>query len=171
MEKPKHGLPRRKNPWILRGLIAAIAVLPPVAYLSWTPASWWERSGFLAYPGNFVRVSDNHYRLCRPWPKAGIAAADPLAQLASRGGWITGKRDSNFAVLLPRTARVTAIYCGAADAPSPPGECTNAHCPETIHAMVDDSVYTRGRGVIFNVRDLTASPGQRTNVAFWVTWH
>jgi len=24
--------------------------------------------------------------------------------------------------------------------------------------------------VIFNVRDLTARPGQRTNVGFWVIW-
>jgi len=169
MEKPEHGLPRRKNPWILRGLIAAIAALPAIAYLSWTPASWWERSGFLAYPGTFVRLGDNHYRLCRPWPKTGLSA-DHVEHFAARRGWIAGRQDFNLAVLLPKTAQVTAIYCGAAPAPSAPTECTNAHCPEGIHALVDDSVYTRGRGVIFNIRDLTARPSQRTNVGFWVIW-
>ena len=91
-------------------------------------------------------------------------------QLAVRSGWITGKKDFNLAVLLPRTAEVTAIYCGAAPAPAAPAECTNAHCPEGLHALVDDGIYTGGRGVIFNIRDLTAKPGQRTNVGFWVTY-
>jgi len=170
MEKPDHDTPPRfMNPWILRGLIAAIAALPALAYLSWSPASWWTRSGFLAYPGTFVRLGDNHYRLCRPWPKAGIGA-NHREQLTVRSGWIAGKKDFNLAVLLPKTAQVTAIYCGAAPAPSSPAECTNAHCPEDIHALVADGIYTSGRGVIFNVRDLTAQPGQRTNVGFWVTW-
>ena len=170
MEKPDHGTPpRHKNPWALRGLIAAIAVLPVLAYLSWTPASWWTRSGFLAYPGTFVRVSDSRYRLCRPWPKTGIGA-NHLEQLASRAGWIASRRDFNLAVLLPKTAQVTAIYCGSAPAPASPAECTNSHCSTGIQALVNDNVYTRGRGVIFNFRDLTDQPGQRTNVGFWVTW-
>jgi hypothetical protein len=170
MKKPDHGMPPRfKNPWALRGLIAAVAVLPVMAYLSWTPLSWWSASGFLTYPGTFMRVSDDHYRTCRPWPKAGIGA-NHRERLASRSGWITGKKDFNLAVLLPQTAQITAIYCGAAPAPSSPAECTNAHCPEGIHAVVDDGVYTRGRGVIFSVRDRTAKPDQRTNVGFWVTW-
>jgi hypothetical protein len=78
--------------------------------------------------------------------------------------------DYNFAVLLPKSAQVTVIYCAAAAAPAVPAECTNAYCPESIRAQADDSLYTKGRGVIFNVRNLTAEPDHRTNVGFWVTW-
>ena len=167
MERPPHNFPgARRNPWIVRGMIAAVAALPVMAYLSWTPASWWERSGFLSYPGNYVRLGDNHYRLCRPWPRTGFGGE----RLSGRTGWVTGKRDDNFAVLLPAAARITAIYCGAAPAQKPLAECTNAHCAEAVRALVDDGVYTRGRGVIFNVRAPQAAPAQRTAVGFWVAW-
>jgi hypothetical protein len=167
MERPPNQVPGMwKNPWMVRGAIAVIAALPVIAYLSWTPASWWERSGFLTYPGNYVRLADNHYRLCRPWPKAGWAGQ----RLSGVTGWITGKGNENLAVLLPAGARITAIYCGAAPAHAALRECTNAHCPESMRAMVDDGVYTNGRGVIFNVRVPQAAPAARTDVGFWVAW-
>jgi hypothetical protein len=167
MERAAHDMPgARKNPWILRGAIAAIAALPVITYLSWTPASPWRQNGFLTYPGNFVRLADNHYRLCRPWPKTGWSGQN----LSGRVGWITGKGNGNLAVLLPAGARITAIYCGAAPAQKPLRECTNAHCAETVRTFVDDSVYTKGRGVIFNVWAPGAPPAQRTDVGFWVAW-
>jgi hypothetical protein len=163
MERPLHDMPgARKNPWIVRGAVLAVAALPIISFLIWTPASWWKQNGFLSYPGTFVRLADNHYRLCRPWPKAGWRGE----QLSGRVGWITGKGNQNLAVLLPAGARITAIYCGAAPAQKPLSECTNAHCPESVRALVDDSVYTKGRGVIFNVWVPQAAPATRT-VSGW----
>jgi hypothetical protein len=174
MDRPLHPVSASKpgrKPWPLRGLIAAIAVLPLLALMALTPISWWKASGFTSYPGTFVRVGQSDYWLCRPWANAsprnfGVAGANVTA----RFGTITGAGQSNFAVLLPRTARITAIFCGDAPASWPLGECSGRHCAVPAQFQIDDGVYTKGRGVMFSVRARAAKPDQRTDVGFWVIW-
>ena len=126
MDKPRHLVcarkPARKS-WPVRGLIAAIAALPLLALMALTPISWWKASGFISYPGTFVRVGQGDYWLCRPWAKASPRNfGAPGGQITARFGTVTGVRQSNFAGLLPQTARITAIYCGDAPASMPLGE-------------------------------------------------
>jgi hypothetical protein len=172
MDKPPHlnwaGRPEAR---LARGLIAAAATLPILALLSFSPMSWWKQSGFTSYPGTFVRVAGDDYRLCRPWSRQfPQTRQDPSLKVTARFGTVLGRQESNFAVLLPKAAQVTAIYCGAAPVSSPLSECSGAHCAEPLKAQVEDGVYTLGRGVIFSIRTKAASPGQRTNVGFWVMW-
>jgi hypothetical protein len=161
-------IPDRKS-WSVRWLIAAAAPLPIMALLSFSPVSWWKQSGFESYPGTFVRVGDDDYRFCRPWGKQ-FPAKDRSIQMTARFGSVTGRQESNFAVLLPQDARVTAIYCGAALAESGLSECSSRRCIPPVHAQVEDGVYTRGRGIVFSFRARAAKPGQRTDVGFWVMW-
>jgi hypothetical protein len=172
MDKPLH-LVAATGPirWPLRWVVAGIAVLPLLALMALTPMSWWKASGFVSYPGTFVRVGDNDYWLCRPWAKRPPQTfQDPRAHLTARFGTVTGNRQSNFAVLLPGTARITAIFCGDAPASHALGECTGSHCAVPAHFQIEDLVYTRGRGVTFSVRARPAKPEQRTDVGFWVAW-
>ena len=116
-------------------------------------------------------MGKNDYWLCRPWAKASPQTFHNTgAHLTARFGTVTGNRQSNFAVLLPDTARITAIFCGDAPASHALGECTRAHCAVPAQFQIDDGVYTRGRGVTFRVRAPSAKPDQRTDVGFWVSW-
>jgi len=152
-------------------LIAAAAPLPILALMYLAPMSWWKASGFLAYPGTYVRISPDNYWLCRPWPRRGLPVPqDSSTHMATRFGSVFGDRQGNFAVLLPQTAEVTAIYCGDAMPSSPLAECSGTHCAQPANFQIEDGIYTLGRGVTFSVRAKTANPAQRTDVGFWVMW-
>jgi len=150
---------------------AAAAALPILALMSNAPASWWVQSGFQSYPGTFERVATDNYPLCRPWREADPGAhREAGVHVASRFGAVAGAKQSNFAVLLPKDARVTAVYCGAAPAASPLADCSVIRCPVAAHVQVEDSIFTRGRGLEFSVRRPGAVDGARTDVGFWVYW-
>jgi hypothetical protein len=152
-------------------LIAAIAPLPILALMVLAPISWWKASGFIAYPGTYVRAAPDNYWLCRPWPRHALPAPqDSSTRMATRFGSVFGAKQSNFAVLLPRSAHVTAIYCGAAPPSSPLAECSGSHCAQPANFQVEDGIYTLGRGVTFSVRAKTADPDRRTDVGFFVMW-
>ena len=172
MDKPLHLVAAaRPIRWPLRWVLAGIAVLPLLALMALTPISWWKASGFTSYPGTFVRIGQNDYWLCRPWAKrVPQTFQDPGAHLTARFGTVVGTKQSNFAVLLPDTARITAIFCGDAPAAQALGECTGSHCAVPAQFQIDDGIYTRGRGVMFSVRARPANSEQRTDVGFWVAW-
>jgi hypothetical protein len=160
-----------KNPWPVRALIAGVGTLPLLALMAVTPMSWWKQSGFTSYPGTYVRMRSGNYWLCRPWNgRMPESRKDAQTKMTARFGTVTGTKESNFAVLLPRTARVTAIYCGAAPASHTLGECAGTHCALPAHFQVEDGLYTLGRGVIFSVRMRAAKPDSRSDVGFWVAW-
>jgi hypothetical protein len=159
----------QRPPWPVRALIAVAAPLPLLALMVLAPLSWWKASGFLTYPGTYVRVAPDNYWLCRPWPRHALPVVRGTL-VATRFGSVLGAEQTNFAVLLPQTARVTAIYCGDAAPSSPLLECSGTHCAQPAHFQVEDGIYTLGRGVTFSVRAKTSNPAQRTNVGFWVMW-
>jgi hypothetical protein len=160
-----------RPPRPVRALIAIAAPLPILALMYLAPMSWWKASGFITYPGTYVRVAPDNYWLCRPWPQHALpAVGDASTRVTARFGSVLGARQTNFAVLLPKTARVTAIYCGDAPPSSPLAECSGTHCAQPALFQVEDGFYTMGRGITFNVRVKTAKPDQRTNVGFWVMW-
>ncbi|HWC62156.1 MAG TPA: hypothetical protein VG501_00940, partial [Rhizomicrobium sp.] len=70
--------------------------------MSFTPDSWWRRNGFSEYPGTYVRLSDNDYRLCRPWggPAGGSRPPhrDAALRISERRGELEGGKEANFAV-------------------------------------------------------------------------
>jgi hypothetical protein len=152
-------------------LIAALASLPLLALMSRTPASWWVQSGFETYPGTYVRMTNDNYGLCRPWrePVPGTHK-EPGVHVTTRFGDITGGIESNFSVLLPATAHVTAIYCGTGRGAGPLSECSVLKCPVPAHAQLEDSLFTRGRGIEFSFRAKTTDPGQKTRVGYWILW-
>lgn len=157
--------------WTTRFFVAAIAAVPIIALMSTTPESWWKQSGFETYPGTYVRMTDDNYPLCRPWrdPVPG-AHREAGVHLTTRFGMLSGSYERNFAVLLPGDAKVTGIYCGMAPARQTLKDCSVVRCPVNGHIQVEDSIYTRGRGVIFSFRNHDAKPGQPTQVGFWVMW-
>jgi hypothetical protein len=159
-----------KKPLLLRSLIAIAATAPILALMSYTPGSWWRRNGFTDYPGTFVRVSENDYRLCRPWGGARPPHKDPALRVTGRLGSVAGGEEANFAVLLPASAHIDAIYCGAAPSPAPLQECSGNRCAAAMHIIVDDGQYTRGRGVILGFEARKADPGRQIAVGFWVLW-
>ena len=132
--------------WSTRVLVAAIAAAPILALMSTTPESWWKQSGFETYPGTYVRMTGDNYPLCRPWrdPVPG-AHKEKGVHVTTRSGVLEGGFESNFAVLIPQNARVTAIYCGAAGAAAPLSDCSVIRCPVPAHIQMEDSIYTRGR--------------------------
>jgi hypothetical protein len=150
---------------------AAAAALPILALMSNAPASWWVQSGFQSYPGTFVRIAEESYPLCRPWrePDPG-AHREAGVHVAARSGMLAGKAQTNLAVLLPKNAEVTAIYCGAAPDAAPLKDCSVLKCPMAAHMQFEDSVFTRGRGVEFSVRNLGAAADARARFGFWVLW-
>src|SRR6202000_746140 len=103
------------------------------------------------------------YPLCRPWrdPIPG-AHQEAGTHLTTRFGTLNGGFEHNFAVLLPPNAQVTAIYGATAPAGKPLADCSVLKCPVPAHAQVEDSIYTRGRGVIFSFRNKDAKPGNST---------
>ena len=133
--------------------------------------SWWMQSGFIDYPGTYVRVSPDDYWLCRPWGgQLPGSRQDATTHVTSRFGSVTGAAQGNFAVLLPDKARIVAVYCGAAPASQPLAECAGKHCAIPTHFQVEDGLYTKGRGITFSVRAHTTDPAQRSDVGFWVVW-
>jgi hypothetical protein len=176
MERPAHhpvpGAERRKSRWLLHGLVGALALAPILALMSFTPDSWWRRNGFTEYPGTFVRVSDNDYRLCRPWGAGGSQPPhrNPALRMTERQGSVLGGAEANFAVLLPKSAHIDAIYCGAALSPAALSECSGKSCAEPMRIIVDDGQYTGGRGVILGFQAGRAKPRERIAVGFWVLW-
>jgi hypothetical protein len=174
MDRPAAPLAFKKKPLILRGLIALLAIAPILALMSYTPDSWWRRNGFTEYPGNYVRLSANDYRLCRPWGGSPARSRpphrDPSLRVTERLGSILGRDEANFAVLLPKSAHIDAIYCGASLVSAPLSECSTRSCAEALHIIVDDGQYTLGRGVILGFQARKAQPDQRVGVGFWVLW-
>ena len=150
---------------------AAVAALPILALISQTPASWWVQSGFETYPGTFERIATDRYPLCRPWrePDPG-AHQEKGVHVATRFGAVTGGTEANFAVLLPKNAQVTAVYCGMAPEPLLLKDCSVLKCPAAARIQVEDSVFTRGRGLEFSVRQKAVPAGMKANVGFWVFW-
>ena len=162
----------KRWPWLARVLAAIIAAIPILALMNLTPMSWWKQSGFDTYPGTYVRMTGDAYWICKPWNgRTPETRKDAATKMATAFGTVTGQVESNFAVLLPRTARVTAVYCGAAAPSHPLAECAGTHCAEPAHFQIEDGVYTLGRGVIFSARMKSAKPDQATKVGFWVMWH
>ena len=157
--------------WATRFFVWAIAALPIIALMSTTPMSWWKQSGFESYPGTYVRMTDDNYPLCRPW-RDPIPGAHKQAgvNVSTRFATLNGAFEKNLAVLLPYNAQVTGIYCGMAPADAPLAGCSPIHCPVGAHIQVEDSIYTRGRGVIVTFRNRDARPNQPTKVGFWVMW-
>ena len=157
--------------WTTRAFVAAIAAVPILALMETTPESWWKQSGFETYPGTYVRMTDGNYPLCRPWrdPVPG-AHKEAGVHVSTRFAALDGAFEKNLAILLPGDAEVTGIYCGMAEAKAPLAGCSVIHCPVNAHIQVEDSIYTRGRGVIVTFRNRQARRGQPTKVGVWVMW-
>jgi hypothetical protein len=157
--------------WSTRLYGAFAALLIAGASLFLAPPTWWARSGFETNPGTFERKFAADYPLCASWP-AGSGTAPKLhfAQIAARTGTLNGAEEKNFAVLLPKTALVTAVYCAAAPRSGALQECSSARCTPPTSALVEDNLFTNGRGIIFSFRNKAMNPDDHAHVGFWVAW-
>jgi hypothetical protein len=99
-----------------------------------TGGSWWAKSGFAQNPGYLVTENQINYPVCEPWTGHSNEAGHHVTAANSQ------------AVLLPRTANVTKVYCESAG-----GEVS-----------FSDSTYTRGRALT-----LTSA----NDVRYWVVWN
>lgn len=174
MDHPIRAMLRRPDGprWLPRLAALVIAGLAAVIITIMPPPSWWAGSGFDTDPGNFIRKHAIDYPLCAAWPPGSTALPRLNAvRVASRTGLLRGADESNFALLLPKSAQVTAVYC-AASAPSRAlSECSLTRCAPPVRALVEDNLYRHGRGIIFSFRNRAAHADPSTHVGFWVVWH
>jgi hypothetical protein len=116
---------------------------------------WWAKGGFATNPGYFETVNRVDYPICEAWPKDGLRETDRHLTAANTAP-----------VLLPRSAKVLAIYCGQSLGRSAVAECTPKNCDPALSLSISDSLYTRGRAV--TVRFM---PKDSDNSGlYWVVW-
>lgn len=158
--------------WLPRLMALAAAGVVAVIYMLLPPQSWWAGSGFDTDPGNFVRKHAIDYPLCAAWPTgSGTMPRLNASHVTSRIGLLRGANESNFALLLPRSAQVTAVYCASASSSRAMSECSLTRCAPPVRALVEDNLYTHGRGIIFSFKNRAARADPSTHVGFWVVWH
>jgi len=173
MDHPVRGTLRRPDGsrWLPRLVALAAACAVAIIFMLLPPPSWWAGSGFGSDPGNFIRKHAIDYPLCAAWPAGSIAMPRlSTSHVESRTGLLNGADEGNFALLLPKSARVTAVYCASAAPSHPLSECSLTRCAPPVRALVEDNLYTHGRGIIFSFRNRTARADPSTHVGFWVVW-
>ncbi|TWB45782.1 hypothetical protein [Nitrospirillum pindoramense] len=145
------------------------------------PDPWWMRAGLPSYPGQFQRFNQSDYPVCQAWTDyegRSRVARDlhrpgvHVTRVTTRGAVRQGA-EQDLAVLLPQSAKVTAIYCGI----SRPGtgkatieECSRGGCGTGVSAFVEDSAYVKGRVLTLAMYTRTAGPEDGVTGHFWIAW-
>ncbi|MEA1652930.1 hypothetical protein UAJ10_28435 [Nitrospirillum sp. BR 11164] len=144
------------------------------------PNPWWIRAGLHSYPGQFRGINLPDYPVCQAWTDyqgrsrlardlrgPGVHVAEVITRGVVRQG-----AEQDLSILLPRTAKVTAIYCGITRLGATKAaveECSRGGCGTGVAAFVDDSAYAKGRVLTLAMSTRSRDPEGVTG-HFWVAW-
>jgi hypothetical protein len=165
--------------WGLRLAIALIAIGFGFLYMrEISPTPWWRTAGLDSDPGDFIRKLTISYPICRPWQadKMGTGlAADAHAKLlhVTRGMTavpVTVGDPQSIGFRLPGTATVLRAYCGVSVKGGPVRECSPQACSAPVRAVVTDDLYTRGRTLVFTMKNRGSARAPRPRVTLWLVW-
>jgi hypothetical protein len=142
------------------------------------PPPWWAQAGLPIHPGQFLGFNPPDYPVCQAWTdyqgnnrmardlyRPGIHVLPIATQDAVRSG-----AGQNLSVLLPRTAKVVAIYCGTARRSAPIEECSRGGCDAGVTPFVEDSAYANGRVLTLTMATRSTAPEDHVTGRFWVAW-
>ncbi|MBB6254771.1 hypothetical protein [Nitrospirillum iridis] len=142
------------------------------------PPPWWAQAGLPIYPGQFRGFNPPDYPVCQAWTdyqgnnrmardlyRRGVHVLPIATQDAVRSG--AGR---NLSVLLPRTAKVVAIYCGTARQSAPIEECSRGGCDAGAAPFIEDSAYANGRVLTLGMATRSTAAEDHVTGHFWVAW-
>jgi hypothetical protein len=165
--------------WLTRGLFAvgAVAVAASLVLLL-TPVTWWAQSGLPLDPGVFKARVSIDYPVCASWPRgAGIPVtgiAKGAEQIAVASATTTrafaGGEDTNLGVLIPTNATVIEVFCATGDGIGRFDECSANRCDPPVTALVEDSLYSGNRALIFSLKNRAPRDRVPSRVRLWVVW-
>jgi hypothetical protein len=173
------GLAKR---WVLRAFFAGVAAIIAVSVLStflvWQRRPpWWAGDDLPADPGYFVRKQTLDYPVCAPWqandfPKQnndlnGLGLRQTERATASP---IAGSNQVNLGLLLPKKAKIVKIYCAIGTSALDQRECSTRHCEPPMTFFVMDSLYTRGRVLVFTLQNKTRDGTRPVGIHVWALW-
>ena len=153
--------------WGLAAITAAALTVTVFRYLE--PRSWWAQSGLPSDPGNFVAMRKVDYPVCAPWRGAMAGALRSAAHVETATARAVDPKGAgvNLGFLLPKTARIAAVYCATVGNAGKAAECSTEGCDPPVRALVMDSLYTRGRALVVTLIGRGARPA---DVRLWVIW-
>ncbi|WP_044563786.1 hypothetical protein [Azospirillum sp. B4] len=142
------------------------------------PNPWWAQAGLPIYPGQFQGFNPSDYPVCQAWTdyqgnnrmardlyRRGVHVLPIATQDAVRS-----RAGQNLSVLLPRTAKVVAIYCGTARQSAPIEECSRGGCDAGLAPFIEDSAYANGRVLTLGMATRSTAPEDHVTGHFWVAW-
>lgn len=143
-----------------------------------SPEPWWRTAGLASDPGDFIRKLAVSYPVCRPWQaragRAGLASdRQDKALHVVQGGTaepvVKGDPES-IGFRIPKSAQVLRVYCGVSAGARPAQECSQDACGMPIRAIVTDDLYTRGRTLVFTLKNRARSAAPPPDVTLWLVW-